>query len=137
MAKAKRSKPGRSARRVRGTVLSSGFTGVLAMIAGAVWLTPGGVDGLVGTSVAHDLPSHQRDPGDYGFPHGAPALTEGELRGIESELDQSIASMDAVRASTDAEIERMKALSDHAAVMPVTGAPRYDDLATLLLAGRG
>ncbi|HWA01366.1 MAG TPA: hypothetical protein VG841_13735 [Caulobacterales bacterium] len=134
MPKAKRKHDaGKAARKLRWTIFKSGFSGVVLTCVAAVFSAHGGLDGLIGTSVAHNMPGREPDAIARGFPATPEPLSKEELRGIRSELDDSIASLDAARASTDDEIERIKALSERSSFMPVTGAPRYDDLALLLL----
>ncbi|MES1200838.1 MAG: hypothetical protein ABUS57_05255 [Pseudomonadota bacterium] len=141
MSKAKdRNNPERAARKLRRTVASSGLTGVLAMAVGGVMSVDGGFNGLVGTSVAHNLTRHEDELRDRGFADAAPQLTGAELHAIDADLEQGAAALDAARASTDVEIERMKTLTGgHGSPRTVEGAYTaatfgYNDAIAMLLA---
>ncbi|MES1156650.1 MAG: hypothetical protein ABUL73_02615 [Alphaproteobacteria bacterium] len=136
MREAKKPKqPARADRKIRGTVIKSSASGVVLTVAAAVLATPGGLSGMIGTSVAGNI--HDRE-GEYGFPALTPQLSEEEMRGIQSELATSLGNLDTVRAATDGEIERLKVLAEHRGALRVTTAAYepptdvYSELAALL-----
>jgi len=139
MPKAKRkTEPGLTPRKIRGIVMKSGASGVAASVVAAVLSTPGVLSGMIGTSDADNLAQRHRET-EYGFPPVTPQLSAEEMRGIKSELASNDATLNAVVASTDAEIERLKDLAAHPHATHLTqaayaapGPDVYAELATLL-----
>lgn len=103
---------------IRDTVLKSGFTGVAATVLVVAMCSPAGLGGLIGTSVASGLGFGSTPTSDHNtlnFPQAPQPLTTAELQSIHERLDSSIATLDDVRAATDAEINFMRSVAsgDH------------------------
>lgn len=112
MARKQARKPKSAAAEVRDTVLKSGFTGVAATVLAVAISSPAGIGGMIGTSLASNFALEPTEgEGAVSFASTPVPLTEVELVDIRSRLAASIASVDAIRAATDAEIEQLRLLA--------------------------
>src|SRR5262249_22819384 len=101
---------------IRDIVLKSGFSGVAATVLTVVMCSPAGFGGMIRTSLASLglLPGNpnQANADDRSYPRATP-LTQAELVTIRERLESSSASIDNMRAATDAEIEFMRGIAEH------------------------
>lgn len=109
---------------LRDTIVRSSLTGVAATFLAVTLCSPAGLGGLVGTTWA-TLGFDSLDPDNTGetvvtFPVTPPPISAEELQTIRGRLAGSVATLDNIRASTDAQIEYMRGLSVEAAEFVVT-----------------
>lgn len=120
-------------REVRDTIVKSSLTGVAATVALVAALSPAGLGGMIGTSVASGAGASTTTSADDPYanlpPFPAPLSTQ-EISDIRGQLAATAASLEITRAATEAKIEQMRALTHapaaveapapvHAPVVPV------------------
>lgn len=107
---------GGSAREVREIVIKSALTGVAATALAVVAISPAGLGGFIGTSLASGFGGHDNiAPADdpYANLPAFPApLTSSELNEIRGELARTSVALELTRAATEARIERVRAIAE-------------------------
>lgn len=104
------------AREVRETVIKSALTGVAATALAVVAISPAGLGGFIGTSLASGFGGNANiAPADdpYANLPAFPApLTSSELDQIRGELARTSVALELTRAATEARIERVRAIAE-------------------------
>lgn len=104
------------AREMRDTVIKSALTGVAATALAVVAISPAGLGGFIGTSLASGFGgSDNIAPADdpYANLPAFPApLTSSELDQIRGELARTSVALELTRAATEARIERVRAIAE-------------------------
>lgn len=109
-------KPADYGREVRDTIVKSSLTGVAATVLAVTVFSPGGLGGMVGTSLASGLglDSNTAAAPDNPYanlpPYPAP-LSAQELSDIHNQLARTTASLEITRAATEAKIEYMRSIA--------------------------
>lgn len=114
-------------REVRETIVKSSLTGVAATVLAVTALSPAGLGGMIGTSLAsgfgNDAGVSPADDPYANLPAFPAPLSTEELNQIRGELARTTASLEITRAATEAKIEHVRAiaLTDHE--IPFAPAP--------------
>lgn len=107
------------------TVVKSSLTGVAATVFAVTLVSPAGLGGFVGTSLAAGLGGDSNvAPADDPYanlPAFPTPLTAEELTQIRGQLARTTASLEITRAATEARIERIRAIAmtEEASFAPV------------------
>ncbi|HYD87736.1 MAG TPA: hypothetical protein VEA80_09690 [Vitreimonas sp.] len=118
-------------REVKDTIVKSGLTGVAATVLAVTIISPAGLGGMVGTSMASGSgvdPTAAENP-YANLPAYPSPLTAEEVTEIRGQLASTAASMEFTRAATEAKIDHVRqiAMTDGAvtfAPLPATRMPQ-------------
>ncbi len=113
---ADRQRAGGYGREARETVVKSALTGVAATALAVMVVSPAGLGGFIGTSLASGFGGNDNiAPADdpYANLPAFPApLTSSELDEIRGELARTTVALELTRAATEARIERVRAIAE-------------------------
>lgn len=102
-------------REVRDTVIKSGLTGVAATAIVVAALSPAGLGGMIGTSVASGFglgtSAPEADDPYARLPAYPSPLSQDEITEIRGELARTTASLEITRAATEAKIEHIRTIA--------------------------
>lgn len=99
---------------VRATVVKYGLIGVAASAAAVVLVSPAGLGGVIGTSIASGFGDDASAEADNPYARMAPfpaPVSEMELAEIRVSLAETTAAIEATRAASDESIARLRAIA--------------------------
>jgi len=129
---------------VRDTVVRSSLTGVAAAAIAVTIISPAGLGGLIGTSIASGVDTDdvlRPHDGAAAYPDLRTPLSQAEMNDISVRLADSVADLDRARLATDATIQQLRLLASDdvdafAAAADVEPRAQDVELARLLLVHR-